>query len=131
MLDFMQKQYTVATSVHINLPKTPFFCPQISVNFSLNIVIMVAQDVFFSEIATVLILSGQNCENTTAKKSETRTKVDFLFERANIFCPKSQLVKLAQKVRKNQLFETNSLSQISKKGGTVNFHITLISTLVF
>ena len=39
-------------------------------------------------------------------KPETRTKVDFLFERANILS-KSQLVTLAQKLRKSQLFETN------------------------
>ena len=30
----------------------------------------------------------QNCENTTAKKPETRTKVDFLFEKANILSKK-------------------------------------------
>ena len=41
----------------------------------------------------------QNCENTTDKKPGTRTKVDLLFERANILS-KSQLVKWAQKVRK-------------------------------
>ena len=40
------------------------------------------------------------------KKPETRTKLDFLFEKANILS-KSQLVKLAQKVRKSQLLETN------------------------
>ena len=34
-------------------------------------------------------------QNTTVKKPETRTKVDFLFERANILS-KSQLIKLAQ-----------------------------------
>ena len=27
---------------------------------------------------------GQNCENTTTKKPETRSKVDFLFERHNV-----------------------------------------------
>ena len=40
------------------------------------------------------------------KKPETRTKVDFLFERANILS-KSQLVKLAKKLRKSQLLGTN------------------------
>ena len=30
----------------------------------------------------------QNCEKTAAKKPETRTKVDFLFERANILSKK-------------------------------------------
>ena len=30
----------------------------------------------------------RNCENTAAKKPETRTKVDFLFERANIVSKK-------------------------------------------
>ena len=30
----------------------------------------------------------QNCENTAAKRPETRTKVDFLFERANILSKK-------------------------------------------
>ena len=43
-----------------------------------------------------------------SKKPETRTKVDFLFERAEpTFYPKSQLIKLAQKVRKSQLFDTD------------------------
>ena len=30
----------------------------------------------------------QNCENTTAKKPETRIRVDFLIERANILSKK-------------------------------------------
>ena len=61
---------------------------------------------FFSKKATFKIIFEQNCEKTTAKKPETRPKVDFLFERANILS-KSQLVTLAEKLRKNQLFETN------------------------
>ena len=36
----------------------------------------------------------QNCENTTTKIIETKTKVDFILERANILS-KSRLVKLA------------------------------------
>ena len=48
---------------------------------------------------TFQIMCEQNCENITAKKPETRTKVSFLFERANILS-KSQLVKLAQKLTK-------------------------------
>ena len=47
------------------------------------------------------------------KKPETRTKVDFLFERAT-FCQKSQLVKLAQKLRKSQPLETNPDSKLVK-----------------
>ena len=42
----------------------------------------------------------QNCESKTAKKKPaTRTKVDFFL--------KSQLVGLAQKLRKKQFFEKN------------------------
>ena len=40
------------------------------------------------------------------KKPETKTKVDFLFERAK-FCQKSKLVKLVKKLRKSQLLRTN------------------------
>ena len=40
-----------------------------------------------------------------SKKPETRTKVDFLFERANILS-EGQLVELAQKVGKSHLSET-------------------------
>ena len=40
------------------------------------------------------------------KKPATRTKVDFLFERANSLS-KSQLVKFAKKLRKSQLLKTN------------------------
>ena len=35
------------------------------------------------------IILEENCENTTAKKSETRTKVDSLFERVGSFCQKA------------------------------------------
>ena len=62
------------------------------------------------------------------KKPEIRTKVDFLFEKANIVS-KSQLANLAENSRKSQLFETNidldesKLATFWDKGGT------LISTL--
>ena len=39
----------------------------------------------------------------SAKKPETGTKVDFLFEGANIQ-QKSQITKLSQKLRKSQIF---------------------------
>ena len=42
------------------------------------------------------MISEQNCENTTAKKQETRTKLDFLFERAKILSKKK---KTARKIR--------------------------------
>ena len=51
-------------------------------------------------------LSKSFCENTTAKKPETSTELDLLSERANI-SSKTQLAKLAQEVRKSQIFETN------------------------
>ena len=49
---------------------------------------------------------GQNCETITAKKPETRTKVDFLFERANILS-ETPVRQIGTKSKKNQLFETN------------------------
>ena len=45
---------------------------------------------------------AQNCENTTAKNKETRTKVDFLFEKANILI-KRPARKLARKLRQTNL----------------------------
>ena len=53
---------------------------------------------------TFQIIFRQNCENTTVKKLEKRTKVDFLFERGSNLS-NSQLLKLGQNVRKSQLFE--------------------------
>ena len=42
----------------------------------------------FSEKVTFQIIFGQNVKIQWPKKPETRTKVDFLFERANIFSRK-------------------------------------------
>ena len=40
------------------------------------------------------------------KKARSRTKVDFLFERANILS-KSHIIKLTKKLRKSELLRTN------------------------
>ena len=45
----------------------------------------------------------QNRKNTTAKKPETRTKVDFLFERANILS-KKRVRKIDSKMKKKTIF---------------------------
>ena len=45
----------------------------------------------------------QNCKNTTAKKPETKTKVDFLSERANILSKKSA-GKIDPKMKKKPTF---------------------------
>ena len=60
----------------------------------------------FSQKATFPTIFEQNCKNTTAKKPETRTEADFLFERANILS-KTPARKIGSKIKKNQLFETN------------------------
>ena len=63
------------------------------------------------------------------KKPATRTKVSFLFERANILS-KSQLITIAQKLREGQLLETNlvqirnKLATFWDKGGTISPHVT-------
>ena len=48
----------------------------------------------------------QNFENTTAKKPETRTKVDFLFERVNILS-KMPARKIGSKIKEKPTFEAN------------------------
>ena len=45
ILNFMQKQFSVATFAGINIPKKPIF-PFISVNLALNMVIMVLWGAF-------------------------------------------------------------------------------------
>ena len=42
----------------------------------------------------------------TATKADTNTKADFLFERANVLSKKPAR-KISEKIKKNQLFETN------------------------
>ena len=54
---------------------------------------------------TFEIVFEQNCESQK-KNPETRARVDFLFERANILS-KSQLIELAKKMFESQLFETS------------------------
>ena len=59
-----------------------------------------------SEKATFQIIFGKNCENTAAKKPETRSKVNFLFETASILSKKSAH-KTGSKGRKKPAVETN------------------------
>ena len=59
-----------------------------------------------SEKATFQTILGQNGDNATGKKPETRINVDFLFERA-IILPRKPARKIGSKLRKSQLFETN------------------------
>ena len=49
--------------------------------------------------ATFQVIFEQNCENTTGKKPETRTKVEFLFERVNI-SSKKPAHKIGSKLKK-------------------------------
>ena len=53
------------------------------------------------------MIFGQNRENTTVKKARNKEKGGFLNLKPPTFCQKSQLIKLAQKLRKSQLIETN------------------------
>ena len=57
-------------------------------DLAFNIVIMVVSRCLFCEKATFQKICRQNCENTAAKKPETRTKVDPLSEKANILSKK-------------------------------------------
>ena len=49
------------------------------------------------------LIPGQNCENRTAIKPETKTKVDFLFDRANILS-KRPVRKIGQKNKEKPSF---------------------------
>ena len=85
----------------------------------------------FSEKANFLIIIGQKYEITTAKKPETRTKADFLSERANILSKKPAL-KIGSKYKKRPIFETNpdihywKIATFWGKGGTINLCITFL-----
>ena len=49
----------------------------------------------------------QNCENTTAKKSQKQGQRWISCLKEPTLCQKSQLVKLTKKLRKSQLLRTN------------------------
>ena len=59
--------------------------------------VVVKKEPFKSQVSNSIWADkfGQNCENATAKKLETRTKVDFCLKELT-FCLESLLVKLAQ-----------------------------------
>ena len=58
----------------------------------------------------VQIVYGQNCENTSAKKKTRNKDKGGKSLKEPTFRLKSQLVMLAQKVRKNKLFETTMMT---------------------
>ena len=62
----------------------------------------------FSKKATFQIFE-QNRENTTAKKPETKTEVDFSFERVNILS-KKPACKIGLKIKKKANFFRQTLT---------------------
>ena len=63
----------------------------------------------FTEKATFQMIFGKNCKNTSAKKPETRTKVDLLCERANILSEKLA-GKNGSKTEKKAIFLRQTLT---------------------
>ena len=72
---------------------------------------------------------GKNVENTTVKKPETKAKVDFLSERANILS-KMPARNVGSKKREKANLLAQSLTQIGTEGGTINFRMTYPPLLI-
>ena len=85
----MQKQHTVATFAHTNVPKSGLFCKL--VQFSIKNSDYGTVTCLFSEKATFYRKFVQNCENTTAKTYKQGQRWIFLFKRAK-FCLESQVI---------------------------------------
>ena len=90
----MHKHYSVTTFVHINLPEKPIFSIN-KCNLALNIVIKVVSGAYSVKKRSFNLYLYKIVNIQQLKKPDTRTKVDFFFERAT-FCLKSQLLILAQ-----------------------------------